>query len=288
MRNKFYKILIALGLLFILLTVVLIWFFYHPEKKLEIDFLDVGQGDSVLIKAPAGQNILIDGGPDKSVLRQLGGSLPWYDRSLDLIILTHPHDDHLTGLIEVVKRYQADKILYSGVPHSTPNYLSWLKLIKEKGIKLVIVDRQQKINLGQGAWLEIIYPDKSLAGQTVEKLNNSSIVIKLTYNKNSFLFVGDAETEEEQYLIDLGRDLSADVLKVGHHGSKDATSENFLAKVKPKIAVIEVGRENQFGHPNARTIGRLERIGAKIFRTDLNGKIKLTSDGQKIAVKTEK
>jgi competence protein ComEC len=265
-----------------------------------VDFLNVGQGDSALIKTPAGQKILVDGGPDGSVIKELGQVLPWWDKKIDLMILTHPHDDHVTGLTDVIKRYEVKKILYTGALHNSPNYLAWLETVRDKKIPVVIIDHPQKINLGEEpasgqvssssvpeskpCVLDIFFPRKSFLNKQFANLNLSSLVFKLTYGKNKFLFVGDAEVPVEQELLKAKVDLSADVLKVGHHGSDTASSEDFLKAVLPRIAVISVGVDNQFGHPSLRTIKKLERINAKIFRTDLDGTVMMVSDGAKIMV----
>lgn len=272
----------------VLISASLFFYFYNPAPRLEVDFLDVGQGDSILIKAPAGQRILIDGGPDKSVLRQLGRVLPFWERRIDLMILTHPHDDHVGGLLEVLKRYRVEKILYTGALHTSPNYLAWLKLVREKKAPLTIIDRPQTIDLGKNARLEIIWPRENLAGRTTKNLNNSSIVSRLVYGRSEFLLMGDAEIEVEAALIRSRAELSADALKVGHHGSDNATTEEFLRQTEPATAVIEVGADNKFGHPSRRVIKRLERAGVKLYRTDLNGTIKLVSDGEKIMAEVSK
>lgn len=284
MFSRLYKILLILGIVAVIMVVFLFWLFYRAPKNLEVDFLDVGQGDAILIKAPGGQNILVDGGPDKTVLKRLGENLPWWDKQIDLMILTHAHDDHVTGLIDVLKRYRVKKILYTGAVHNAPNYLSWLKLARDKKAPLMIIDKEQTINLGAGANLEILYPDESFLGKTVDDLNQSSIVFKLVYGQNKFLLTGDAGEPVEKKLIAQGAALSADLLKVSHHGSQYSSSQEFLEKVKPKTAVIEVGKNNDFGHPSLRTIKRLERIGAEIFRTDKNGTIRIISDGQNLIV----
>ena len=284
MPARFYKILLILGMVACLAAVVLFWLYYNQPKKLEVDFLDVGQGDAILIKAPGGQNILVDGGPDKTVLRRLGENLAWWDRQIDLIILTHAHDDHVTGLIDVLKRYRVKKIIYTGAIHNAPNYLSWLKTVRDKKTPLVIIDKEQVINLGAGAKIDILYPDESFLGKIIDDLNQSSVVFRLTYGQIRFFLTGDAGEPVEKKLLEQGADLSADVLKVGHHGSKYSSGEEFLEKVRPKIAVIEVGKNNDFGHPNLRIIKRLERLGAEIFRTDLNGTIKAVSDGVSIKI----
>lgn len=282
MSAKLYKILLILGIAAVLLVVPIFGLSYNPPKELEVDFLDVGQGDAILIKSPFGQNILIDGGPDSSVIEELGKNLPFWDKRIDLMVLTHPHDDHVTGLIEVIKRYSVKKILYTGVVHDAPNYLAWLEEIRERKIPLIIIDRPQKIVLGDDCYLEIISPRKSLLGRETDNLNNSSIVAKLVYRQTKFLLAGDVEIEVEKELLAGGVDLTAQVLKTGHHGSDTSSSEGFLETVSPKIAIIEVGKDNDFGHPSLRILKRLERVGTKILRTDLDGTVKLVSDGEEI------
>jgi len=283
--KKLYKIFLIFGIAVLLAGIVWFWLFYSAAKNLEVDFLDVGQGDAILIKAPGGQNILIDGGPDKVILKRLAENLAWWDKTIDLMILTHPHDDHVAGLIEVLKRYQVEKILYTGVTHNAPNYLAWLKLVRKKKVQMLIIDKPQIIKLGAESQLEILYPDQSLLAKAVSDLNQSSIVMMLAYGKNKFLLTGDAGEEVERKLIDSGTNLSAEVLKVGHHGSQSSTSEEFLNQVKPNLAVISVGKDNDFGHPSLRTVKRLERAGAEIYRTDEKGTVRIESDGEKIRVK---
>jgi len=173
------------------------------NRELIISFLDVGQGDAALIKTPSGHNILIDGGPGTKILKRLPNELSWYDKTIDLMILTHPHSDHVDGLIPVLKRYEAKQILSTGAVHSSPTYLAWLDLVREQNIPLVIIDREQTIDLGDDCYLHIIYPLTNLSGREVTNLNNSSIVARLVYKDTSFLFMGDAETEVEQELVSL-------------------------------------------------------------------------------------
>ena len=282
MSSRLYKILLILGIVFVIIALLLFWLYWRQPEKLEVDFLDVGQGDAILIKAPAGQNILIDGGPDKAVLKRLAENLPWWDKQIDLMILTHPHDDHVSGLIDVIKRYQVKEILYSGVIHNSPNFLAWLELIKNKKIKLTIIDRPQTVKLSQNCQLDIIYPQESFLGQEVENLNNTSLTFKLIYGQTKFLFTGDLEQLAEEKILASAVNLQADVLKVGHHGSDTSSSQAFLDKIQPQLAVISVGKDNDFGFPSLRVIKRLERLGAQILRTDQAGTIKLVSDGVKV------
>jgi competence protein ComEC len=254
------------------------------DNKLEVNFFDVGQGDAILIKTPDHQKILIDGGPDNTIINKLGENLPFYDKEIDLMILTHPHADHVTGLVEVLKRYKVKKILATGVLCTTSEYIAWLEEIKKQKIPMEIAQAGQIISFGENLKLEILYPLEDLSGKQFENLNNSSVVGKLTFGKTSFLFTGDAETEVEEKLLNAGVDFKVDVLKVAHHGSKNATSQEFLDKVQPKFAVISVGAKNKFGHPSQGTINRLEKMNAQVFRTDKDGDVKILSDGEKVEI----
>ncbi len=284
MPQRLYKILLILGIFAVLVVAPAFWYLYNPTHQLEVIFFDIGQGDAILIKTPFGQNVLIDGGPDNTVIKRLSENLAWWDKKIDLMILTHPHDDHVSGLIDVIKRYKVEKILYTGVVHSSPNYLVWLELIRDRKIPLTIIDRPQIIEFGENCELQIIYPRESLLGKEVSNLNNSSIVIQLVYRQTKFLLAGDIELEAEQELLASGIDLSANIFKANHHGSDTSNSKEFLQAVQPEIVVIQVG-DNNFGHPSRRVIKRLERIGAQVFRNDLDGTVKLISDGKEVNIK---
>lgn len=284
MSVRFYKILLILSIAAASAAIILFWLYWQAPQNLKVDFLDVGQGDAILIKAPGGQNILVDGGPDKTVLKRLGENMAWWDRQIDLMILTHAHDDHASGLIDVLKRYRVKRILYTGALHNAPNYLSWLKTARDKKVSLTIIDQEQTINLGLGAKIEILYPDESFLDKTLDDLNKSSIVLKLSYGQTKFLLTGDADESVEKKLMVKGADLSANLLKVGHHGSQYSSSDEFLKRVGPKIAVIQAGKNNSFGHPSLRIIKRLERLGAEVFRTDEDGSVKAVSDGINIKI----
>lgn len=259
--------------------------FSNESKALEVDFFDVGQGDSALIKTPDHQKILIDGGPTNAVVEKLGENMPFYDKEIDLMILTHPHADHLVGLIEVLKRYKVKKILATGAINSTPDYLAWLDEIKKENVPMEIAKAGQTFDFGEKLKMEIFSPTEDFVGKQPDNLNNTSIVAKLIFGDTSFLFTGDAEKEVEDKLIANSVDLKADVLKVGHHGSKNASGQEFLGAVKPKFAVISVGAKNTFGHPNPLTLEHLKKIGAEIFRTDQDGDVKIISDGLRLEIK---
>jgi len=266
---------------------ILVWSAVFAKAEgglLEVHFLDVGQGKAIFIEEPAGSQILIDGGPDNSVLQKLSEAMPFYDRDIDLLILTHPDADHINGLIEVLKRYSIGRIMETGIADASANYGIWHNLIKEKNIPLIVARAGQEIKIGDGFSLEILFPNQSLAGQSFKNTNSSSIVARLIYGKNSFLFTGDAEEPTEAYLVGSGVKVDSDILDVGHHGSKNSTSQEFLGAVSPQEAVIQVGANNRYGHPSQETLERLK--GVKILRTDLCGDITFLSDGQKYQVES--
>jgi len=244
--------------------------------KLKIYFFDVGQGDSSLIITPEGKKILVDGGPDNSVIEKLGQDLPFYDKKIDAVILSHPHADHVGGLPEVLRRYQVGKIYFTGILHTAPEYLEFLQLVKEKNISVEVVKNYHEQILENNLTLDYLYPTADLSGTKMENLNNSSIVFKLTYVSTTALYMGDFENEE---MFASSSAVKADLLKVGHHGSTNANSQEFLKAVSPLYAVIEVGLDNQFGHPHFRTLYYLQQLGAKIFRTDQDGDVEFVSDG---------
>jgi len=275
-----------LGSLALAAVLILIATFSQAQSQyLKVIIHDVDQGDAIFIETSEKYQILIDGGPDDSISAKLGNDLPFYDRSLDLIILTHPHADHVTGLIDVLKRYDVKQILYTGVSHATSSYIEWLKVVKDKGIPLKIAQNRQIIKLGETSKLYILYPFEDLTGEKVENLNNTSVLGRLTYGSTSFLFTGDAEKEEEQDLIDHNIYLRSDVLKVGHQGSNTSSTENFLRAVSPKIAAISVGKDNKFGHPSDKVLKRLEDNNIKTYRTDKDGDIEIVSDGKEVEIR---
>ncbi|TSC96206.1 MAG: competence protein ComEC [Parcubacteria group bacterium Athens1014_10] len=277
------KKIIVLVLLIIALSGPTVWQ-NEFDKNLKVIFLNVGQGDAILIKTPDKKHILIDGGPDNKVIYGLGKNIPFYRQKIDLMILTHSDLDHLTGLIEVLKRYQVKSILYNGLEDDSPEFQEWLKIIKEKNIPLQITQAGDEMKSGEDLILKTIYPFETPA-ENPENNNNTSVVNKLIYKNISFLFTGDLESEAEEKLLSQNIDLKSDILKVGHHGAKKSTGKNFLRKVKPEYAVISVGKNN-FGHPSLRVLKNLQEAGAAILRTDSQGEIKISTDGEKIEIFT--
>ena len=247
---------------------------------LTVNFLDVGQGDAIFIEAPNGNQVLIDGGPGRSVLSGLGQVMSFYDRSIDLVIATHPDSDHIAGLPAVFDNYQVAGFMAPALICQTAICETLeIKVASEPAPK-VIAARGEKIILGDGVELEILSPDGSALGNDT---NSASIVAKLTYGQTSFLFTGDAPQAIERYLLsEFGQNLDIDVLKVGHHGSDTSSAPDFLAATSPAVAVISVGKDNRYGHPKASVVDSLVKIRAKIFRTDEQGTVIFKTDGVKI------
>lgn len=253
---------------------VLIW--QLPDDKFHAYFLNIGQGDSTLINTPENHQILIDGGPKNYVLQQLDQVMPFFDKSIDLVVITHPHADHIDGLIEVLKRYEVNAILMTGVDYKSPSYDEFLKVAAEKNIQTYIAKNDEDFRFG-AVTFDVIYPDKSILWKKFVNLNNSSIVMKVLYAGKIILMTGDMAFEEEDALINTGLNLKADVLKVGHHGSKTSSSQKFLKLVRPKIAIIQSGKGNSFGHPSKESLERLKFAGVQqIYRNDIDGRVEIT------------
>jgi competence protein ComEC len=259
-----------------------------PDNQLHVSFLDVGQGDAILIQTPNHQDILVDGGPSAQAIgEQLSKHLPFWDRTIELVVLTHPHEDHLTGLLEVLQRYKVKQVLYLDTDYNTPDAEEWLNLIQQKHIKSTLATAGQEIDLGtKDTTLEVVNPTP---GSTVPAMDNG-IVLKLSENKISFLLTSDISADAEHDLITQRADVNCTVLKVAHHGSNDSSTAAFLAVADPKLAVISVGADNTFGHPGADTLQRLaDVVGANnIYRTDKNGTVECITDGTRLWVKTER
>ena len=254
---------------------------YGPRNDaLSVTFFDVGQGDSAFITTPSGRQVLIDGGPDRSVLRELSRATPWWDRSLDVVMATHPDADHVSGLIDVLQRYDVSYILEPGVMHDTPQAESLLTLVANEGSEHVLARRGQYIDFGDGVRLEILFPDRD-----VERLetNTASIIARVRYGETSFLFTGDSPDAVERYVASLhGRDLESDVLKVGHHGSRTSSSLLFVGFVSPEYAVISRGCDNSYGHPHAEVLGIFSRFKTAVLDTCEEGTITFESDGASV------
>jgi len=267
------KHLLTIGLLLLLPALALKQSTLGPRTGLEVYFLDVGQGDAILIRSGSGKNILIDGGPDELVLEKIGRLLPYTKRKIDLMILTHPHADHLIGLIGVIKRYIVSNIVYTGANYQDASYRYFQEI---SGKKAQTKPANLRWDLGDNCSLRVLFPLTDISGQDFKNINNSSIVSELACGQNKILLMGDAETPVEKELLSAYPNLHDQILKTGHHGSKTASSLEFLGQIKPQLAVILVGKDNKYNLPSAETLSNLQGLGIKVIRTDYDGDLKIT------------
>ena len=266
--------------LILLGTVVFLLYLDYQSSHRGLTFtaLDIGQGDGLFIESPSGVQMLVDSGPIHSVLTPLSKVMPLYDKHIDVIMITNPDADHIGGCIDILKKYDVDYIIEPGTFNKSKTYANVEALIAEKHVKKIIARRGMKLNLGAGAYIHILFPDRDVSNWTT---NDGSIVSKLVYGNNAVMLTGDAtKLTEGIVLSENSADmLHSDILKVGHHGSRTSTSSAFVKVVDPTYAVISDGRDNKYGHPHKETLDTLNSFGAKIFRTDLLGTILFKGDG---------
>jgi competence protein ComEC len=258
-----------------------------PDDRLHVSFLDVGQGDAILIQKGS-QDILVDGGPSAQVIAQeLGKKLPFWDRTIELVVLTHPHTDHLTGLIEVLERFRVKQVLYAESDSTSSLWVEWQRLLEEKNVKVTIAQTGQVIDLGdENPRIHVL----NSPGADEATMDTGGVVLRVSDSKINFLLTADITEEEELNLIMERAYLDSTVLKVAHHGSYTATSAGFLSVVSPEVAVISVGVDNDYGHPNRETLTRLtNEVGEdNIYRTDQNGTIEFITDGERLWVRKDR
>jgi competence protein ComEC len=262
-----YKQSVLVGLAF---SVVALCFLIAqlPDEKFHIYFFDVDQGDATFVKTPDGHQILIDGGPKNYVIEELGKVMPFFDKTIDLVVLTHPHADHIDGLVEVLKRFEVRAVLMTGVYDGNSTYLEFLRVLEEDGIRVFF--GEENFLFGE-VGLGVLYPLESFYGKSFDNINNSSLVVQISYKDLDVLVTGDLEVEGEREILDLE---DVDILQAGHHGSKTASSLGFLAKTSPEIVVISCGEDNKFGHPHIEALENMEMAGVEeILRTDIEGTV---------------
>ncbi|MDD4989867.1 MAG: MBL fold metallo-hydrolase [Candidatus Pacebacteria bacterium] len=273
-----------LTILILALANVFVWQFIFglnpPAGGLKVVFFDIGQGDSIFIETAQKHQILIDGGPSNKVVEKLGKQMPFWDKTIDLVVLTHSDYDHLRGLLDVLDNYQVENILWTGEKSEGKTFENWLLKIKQENANIILAKAGILVLAGK-AKMEILYP-LELQKQDLVNNNKSSIAAKLSFGNTGFFFTGDIDRQAEQNIILQGGDIEANVLKVSHHGSKSATSPEFLANVQPQIAVISVGKDNKYGHPHQEVLSNLLEFDIKVLRTDLMGDVKIVSNGQNL------
>lgn len=258
-----------------------IWFnyFYSFDKNLSIHFVDVGTGDGAFIRTPEGFNIVIDGGPKNNFSDYLGLNFPFMNKSIDLLILSHPHEDHIIGALDILKNYKVKKILGTGVLSENPSYNKFLEVAKNKGIDFIVARQGQNFKFGN-LNISVLYPFEYISNKKISNINNSSIMFKASYQNFSCLFLGDLEKDKADEILFSGVDIGSDILKISHQGSKNGIQNisKFLEMSKPNKAVISVG-ENSYGHPDKETLDKLSYFNIDVLRTDVEGDIIIKSDG---------
>ena len=261
------------------------------DSRLTVSFIDVGQGDSVFITTPAGRQILVDGGPEpQGAIRYLGEKMPFGDRTIDMVVLTHAQEDHANGLVEVLRRYDVDRILEREVESDSPTNQEWRKAVAEEDAGVIQALAGQVIALDDGVFLQVLGPPERLLRGTSSDVDNASVVLKLVYGDVSFLLVGDIYAAAEGALVRAGAPLDSDVLKVAHHGSRTSSSPDFIDRVSPAVAVISAGSDNRFGHPHPETLASLSRYVPenRLFLTGERGTVELITDGKHLYSRTER
>lgn len=243
------------------------------NSNLRISVLDVGQGDAILIKLPTTKNILIDGGPDNKVLRQLGENLPFYRRQIDYLIISHFHQDHIYGLVEVLRRYQVNNLIYG---HGLETFFPAEILLSEarsQGTNIIVLKKDIEINFDDSCSMIILNPAYFFAFN-----ENDSLISRLDCYGTSFLSSGDNEKEVELALLQTKFELSAQIFKASHHGSKTSNTSEFLKKVNPNLMIISAGKDNKFNHPSKEVLNLADTLGIEIKRTDVSGTVNILAN----------
>ncbi len=278
-KSRKYGLLIFAFLL--LLAVIFIFYldWRSSERKLTFAMMNVGQGDALFIESPTGAQILIDSGPPKKVFGELGRLMPPFDRTLDAIIITNPDTDHIGGFSDVLDTYKVSVVFEPGTLNDSKTYQTLEEKIKDKNIPNVLARRGMRIDIGGGAVIDILFPERDVADWTT---NDGSLVAKLSYGNTSIMLTGDSTAVTEKIILEENSTayLDSDILKVGHHGSRTSSSLEFVKAVSPEYAVISDGKDNNYGHPHPDTLNTLISLGAKVLRTDMLGTIIMKSDGE--------
>lgn len=246
--------------------------------KLIVHFIDVGQGDSEFLQLPNGQNMLIDAGTNEKGSEVVAYLNSQGVKKIDYLIATHPHEDHIGGMDDVINNFEIGNIYMPQVTHTTKSFESVLNAVKAKGMKITTGKAGLTVLDQEGLNISFLAP----CNKGYESLNNWSIVTKVRFGNTSFLFTGDAEELSESEILESGQNLNTDVLKVGHHGSKSSTSTSFLKAVSPKYAIISAGKDNSYGHPHEEILRKLNKNNITVYRTDIQGTIVISSDGHNI------
>ncbi|MBP9836919.1 MAG: MBL fold metallo-hydrolase [Candidatus Pacebacteria bacterium] len=287
MENKIFLIrslILGTFVLFIILFGFLSWqnqtSANSGDDLLTVAFLDVGQGDAIFIETPDGVQMLIDGGAGNAVLRELSKQMPISDRDLDIVLATHSDKDHIGGLVDVLERYEVENIITSNNKNDTTVSEAFDLAVSKEEADLKMVSTGYQLALGASTSLMIFSP---LGDASNWETNTASIVAMLRYDDTEFMLTGDAPISIEEYLVKTyGTDLESEVLKLGHHGSRTSSGENFLDNVKPKYGIVSAGKDNTYGHPHSEVVENLQKRNISILNTADDGTIVFKSDGNRV------
>lgn len=275
-------------LLLLIITSILLWASVLQENHkgiLKFVVLDVGQGDSLFIESPTGLQVLIDGGPGNSLSKEIGKVMPWYDRHIDMLVITNPDADHYEGFIKVLDKYSVDVVMEPGTTNTYTAYTFLQDKFKQKNVPKILARRGQIVDLGAGAYLEIIFPDRDVSELSP---NDGSMVMRLVYGETSIMLQGDSTSRMEEYLLSKdGINLKSTILKVGHHGSKTSSQEEYVSSISPELAVISSGINNRYGHPHKETLDTMQKLKIPTYSTCNNGRIIFESDGKNFVMKNK-
>lgn len=244
--------------------------FIVHANQFTLKFIDIGQGDAVLVRTPTNCTMFIDGGSLNNLTDQIHKHLPPTEQKIDLMVLTHPHLDHMGGLIQLLNRYQVENLFTTGVTYPSSFYNEFNRRIADTNVVYPRMGEQYNLC---GVIIDVIYPDKSLIGKEIDNVNNASIVLQLTIDNSKIYLSGDAEEEVEEEILEFDLDLKSDIMKAGHHGSETSNTKAMLNVVDPEVLVIQSGEGNQYDHPHYETIAKANELGIKVRRNDNEGTI---------------
>lgn len=277
--KKYLHRLIVLALIGASVLVFAVCIREKNDGMLRVYFLDIGQGDSIYVRSPNGHDMLVDGGPSNIVLRRLSEVMPWYDKTIDVVVETHPDADHIGGLVSILRRFHVGVFLEPGIKSKNTIDDELAKLRKEKDVDDILARRGMSIDLGGGAYFKILFPDKDVSN--FKETNDASIVGQVVYGSTTVMLTGDSPKKIEKYLTTLdGAKLKSDILKAGHHGSKNSSGLPYVKVVAPEIAIFSVGKDNRYGHPSREAQDVFKSLGIPTLRTDEMGTIGFQSDGR--------
>ncbi|MFA5840858.1 MAG: ComEC/Rec2 family competence protein [Candidatus Paceibacterota bacterium] len=251
--------------------------FKNSHRLLTFAMLDIGQGDGLFIESPTGAQIMFDAGPPRKVLGSLSRVMSPFDKSIDAVVITNPDADHIGGIMDILKNYKVGRVFESGTLTDSKTYQSLRDEMKRQNIPDILVKRGMKLDMGGGVIIDILFPDRDVSSWAT---NDGSVVARLSYGKTSIMLTGDAPIKTEQIILSENSptQLQSNILKVGHHGSRTATSREFVKAVSPSYALISDGKDNKYGHPHKETLDTLSQFGLKVLRTDLLGTIVIKCD----------